>query len=125
MKYNHIYGIDIESTMSHIDVVFTHIDSVEPNCHIQGGMIHATGMTLVTVIRRGSFAFDLTNPAHPSYWAEKLGIQEEEAEEVIRLARLLIKDNSREDLYLTEKRQKVMDQYTKFITQTIDTNQKI
>lgn len=75
MKYNHIYGLDIEESMTHYDIVFTKIESVEEDSGIQGGLHNAAGKTMITIIRKGAFVFDLSQGVtYSSYLAEKLSI---------------------------------------------------
>lgn len=83
IKYNHIYGVDIEISISHYDIVFTKIDSTEPDSGIQGGLHNSKGETLITLIRYSSFVFDLSKRIYPTYLAEKLRLTVEEAKYLI------------------------------------------
>jgi hypothetical protein len=83
LKYNHIYGINIEKTLSHYDIVFTKINSVETDSGIQGGLHCSHGQTLITIIRHSSFVFDLNTKQYPGYIAEKLRITYEEAKFIL------------------------------------------
>jgi hypothetical protein len=83
IKYNHIYGVDIEVSMSHYDIVFTKVESVEAGSGIQGGLHDSEGETLITILRHSSFVFNLSKPVYPSYLAEKLSLTVEEAEYLI------------------------------------------
>jgi len=70
LKYNHIYGID--TGYSHYDLVFTKINSLEINSGIQGGLDDSQGETLITIIRKGGFVFDLSKALYSTYFSEKL-----------------------------------------------------
>jgi hypothetical protein len=90
---NTLYGIDIEESMSHIDVIFSRIKATVPiNAPIQGGLYNCSGGILISVIRRGTFVFKMDSDIHISYIAEKLNLDLPEAEAVKNLfIRLRIK----------------------------------
>ena len=86
MIYNYIYSRDIDETMSHIDFMFSAVTGSEKGT--QGGVFDAD--TVISVMRRGSFAFNLFNldemtlkAPHANYLAEKLFIDSAEAEAII------------------------------------------
>lgn len=84
-EYNHLYGIDIDSEMTHIDIFFSKIESVEEGSNIQRGLHDSEGETLVSIIGRGAFAFDFeSKKVYPSYFAEKLNISVTEAEKIFQ-----------------------------------------
>jgi hypothetical protein len=85
IKLNHIYGFDIEEAMTHYDVVFSRIESVDqiryekdvpyPVGGVQNGLQNCHGQIMISIIRAGSFVFDLKEEVpHPDYLAEKLNI---------------------------------------------------
>lgn len=83
VEENTLYGIDVEESMSHIDVIFTKIKAIVPiNAPISGGLWNCAGDILISVIRRGAFVFRMDKDIHSAYLAEKLNLELPEADAV-------------------------------------------
>lgn len=55
---------------THYDILFT-LTALQYGTNIQGGIRPRTDL-FVSIMRKGAFAFDISNDTHPGYYGEKL-----------------------------------------------------
>lgn len=85
IKLNTLTPYDLDNTHSHFDVYFTIVKDVERGMGIQGGLHDSKGDILVSVMRKGAFAFGLNTPCYVSYFAEKLHMEEVDMKNLFEL----------------------------------------